>query len=92
MRDQAHNPPLCTYARIYTLDQAPPADMSEYWQDPSSHFLAQGGWPCLGRGLAVRLRGVPLAAPPAASWRGRGTQEFLARGARAHPTCRAPSR
>ena len=33
---------LCTYARINTLDLTLSPELSEYWQDPSSYFLAAG--------------------------------------------------
>ena len=33
---------LCTYARINTLDLTLSPEISEYWQEPSSYFLAPG--------------------------------------------------
>jgi hypothetical protein len=47
MRDPASGPslgpPLSMYARIATLEQPVPRDMTEYWADPVSYFLIKGG-------------------------------------------------
>eukprot|EP00877_Chromochloris_zofingiensis_P014762 jgi/Chrzof1/953/Cz01g34290.t1 len=32
----------CTYARLNCLEQPVPQDMTDYWADPVSYFLAQG--------------------------------------------------
>jgi hypothetical protein len=30
------------YARIATMDQDLPSDMTDYWQEPASYFLLKG--------------------------------------------------
>lgn len=40
--DTSEDQQLCTYARINTLELELSAELSEYWQEPSSYFLASG--------------------------------------------------
>lgn len=40
--DTSEEQQLCTYARINTLELELSAELSEYWQEPSSYFLASG--------------------------------------------------
>ena len=46
MMDAMEEQPLCTYARLNTLDLELSPELSEYWQEPSSYFLAAGVHSC----------------------------------------------
>ncbi|KAF6260189.1 hypothetical protein COO60DRAFT_1700427 [Scenedesmus sp. NREL 46B-D3] len=70
------------YARIATMEQGLPCDMTDYWQEPASYFLLRGAllkeavedleWP--GGCVAVRLARDPARISMAA--RGTGSLEI----------------